>query len=266
MFRNFIYGILIGIANIIPGVSGGTIAVVLDIYEPLIKSSSALTNFKSINKRQIAFLGTIGVGAAVGIVGFSHTIELLLKHYPIETQSVFAGLVLGTIPLIVRKRAQSPKSMISILYVFIGLSICLLPSSGSLATTGDAMAQTGNTILLFMSGMIGAASMVIPGISGSLILVLMGTYTTIISAISNFEVMTLFWVALGAGAGIIIAIKAIAVCLKQAPGSTYSLILGLLGGAFIKLLPELSNGILSIEIAFIILGTLTAHYLRPQGK
>jgi putative membrane protein len=266
MFRNFIYGILIGVANIIPGVSGGTIAVVLDIYEPLIKTSSALTNFKNINKKQIAFLSTIGGGAIVGIIGFSHTIELLLTHYPIETQSVFAGLVFGTIPLIIRKRAQSPKSFISILFIFVGLSICLLPNSATLELTGEAMAQTGNTVLLFMSGMIGAATMVIPGISGSLILVLMGTYTTIIQAISNMEIMTLFWVAMGAVVGIIIAIKAIAVCLRQAPGSTYSLILGLLGGAFVKLMPEFSNGIFSIEIAFIVLGTLTAHYLRPQSK
>ena len=114
-----IFGVIIGVANIIPGVSGGTMAVVLNIYDKLIDSVS---NFRKDFKKSIMFLLPIGIGAVLGIVAFSKLIEFLLTNYPLATNFFFIGLILGSIPMIF-KRATEDRFRLSSLVPFLLLSL-----------------------------------------------------------------------------------------------------------------------------------------------
>ncbi len=186
-----IKGIFIGIANIIPGVSGGTIALSMGIYDKLI---GAVSNFLKDWKKSIITLLPILIGCGIGLIGFTFAIEYLLSEHTFVTCMTFIGLILGGLPILIRQlksklRARGGSIGISDILSFVilfALAI-LLP----LLASGEEVLKTltatpGTMIIMFFIGIIASATMVIPGVSGSLVLMILGYYYGIIESIKTF--------------------------------------------------------------------------------
>lgn len=217
--KSILKGMVIGIANIIPGVSGGTMMVSMGIYDKLIHCITHL--FKEF-KKSVLFLLPIAIGMAIAIVGGSLGLEVLFEKFPVQTNLLFIGLILGGLPAIwknVKGNSIRGGHIIAFLIFFIlvaGLAL-LGEREGNAA---DLSLSLISIIKLFAVGVIAAATMVIPGVSGSMMLLLMGYYNPIITAINDFlralvafdmnGILTGIGILLPFGIGVIVGIFAIA--------------------------------------------------------
>ncbi len=212
-------GAVIGIANIIPGVSGGTMAVSMGIYDKLIHCITHL--FKEF-KKSILFLLPIVIGAAVAIVACAFGLEYLFLKFPVPTNLLFVGLILGGLPAICKKvKGSKVKAGHVIAFLlFFGLVVMMAVIGEKEGNTADLSFNILNVLKLFLVGVIASATMVIPGVSGSMILVLIGYYNPIlgeitgfINALKEFDVPLLLQgcgVLIPFGIGVVIGIFAIA--------------------------------------------------------
>ncbi len=187
-------GFIMGIANLIPGVSGGTIAVTMGIYEEFITSIGHF--FKDI-KKHIKFLLPLLLGIAISVLSMSGVIEYCFENYPLYTALLFTGLVAGGIPNIKTQEKteynlqdkKTTKFSAAILFLSGFLIVIVMAVADSFRQSGTQEAIQLNvfTALMFiLMGAIVSGTMMLPGVSGSLLLVLFGYYDTIIGAISDF--------------------------------------------------------------------------------
>ncbi len=242
--KKIIAGIAIGIANVIPGVSGGTIAVVFGVYSDLIGAASL--DIKTIKANFKIYLCLFG-GMGLGVLLFARLFRLVYERFPIQTNFFFIGLIIGSIFIIfefVREKEQksSFKTASKILWFFIGLSIMLalyfFKGAAASSTAAVETLSLGSFIFLFLAGFVGAAAMVIPGISGSFLLLIMGAYYTVIKAITELNIPVLIPVGLGILAGIILSARLIGFLMEKFPKITYAFILGLVAGSIRHMLPD----------------------------
>lgn len=191
---NIIKGVFIGIANVIPGVSGGTMMVSFGIYDKVISSINSI--FKEF-KKSIAFLAPVFIGVAIGIVGFSYLIEYLLENHTLPTALAFIGLILGGLPIMYaglrdkQKEAGIKKFRLRIqdviAFVVLFAVVVIMPMlKGSTDTMQTLEPSVGNVAMLFFGGIIAAATMVIPGVSGSMVMMILGFYYGVINMITSF--------------------------------------------------------------------------------
>lgn len=239
---NAIYGCIIGIANIIPGVSGGTMAVILNIYDSII---SSVTGIKKHFKDSVLFLLPLVIGGVIGIVGFSKLLKYLLASFPMPTFFFFGGLIIGSIPMILRKSLQTKFKPVSIIpfVVFFGIMIVLSFVNPSESNTIFAQGEINFGILafIFFGSALAAMCMIIPGVSGSMILMILGLYATVLGAIA--DITENFWnsciilipVILGVILGILGGAKLIDLCIKHFPQMTFFAIMGLMVGSLLSL-------------------------------
>ena len=272
----FLIGIALGVANVIPGVSGGTLAVVFNIYDRFI---NAITyNVKKLWKNR-SFLIPILLGVGVGLVAFSKLITWLYARFPVQTNSFFAGLIVGSIPLLTRlifpkggTKLSFTKILALIFSFAIGFFLILIFARLGLSADKSVSVQELPKITpllaihLFAGGFLGAVAMVIPGISGSLLMLIVGVYPVIIAAIPELfhastmlaSFLILFPAGLGVLAGLLAGAKTIGLLLKKIPGPTYSVILGLIAASAITVCPWKEIGASPItaltSIAFIAAG------------
>ena len=233
---SFFKGILIGVGNIAPGVSGGALAIILGLYEDLIHSVN--TFFQDI-KGNIRFLLPIGLGAAVGIVGFSNVLNYLFDRYPLGTTFTIAGLIVGLLPVFWHKaNARGFKS-----YYFIPFAITLALSIYFFVVetgyTGSSPVEELDLMALLWCGFLIAGSIVIPGVSGSVLLILLGVYGVVLKAIATIDIPVPIPLALGLGIGVLFFSKLMGFLLKRYYGITYYAILGFIIGT----IPELLKGV-----------------------
>ena len=190
-FTDILKGIMIGIANIIPGVSGGTMAVSLGIYDKLIGSvSNLLKDWRSSVRTLLPLL----IGCGIGIVGFTYAIEYLLSHHTFVTCMTFVGLILGGLPVLfqaLRKELRTQKKSIGIsgavafiLFFAICAFLPMLKNNQDVLTSFTVTPMT--MILLFLVGVVASATMVIPGVSGSMVMMILGYYYAVINTIKGF--------------------------------------------------------------------------------
>lgn len=263
-FNLFIKGIFVGVANIIPGVSGGTIAVVLRIFDQMI---DAINNFFKEPKKHLKFLIPLMIGAGFGILIFSKIIEICLAKQSLPTSMFFVGLVIGSVPLIyghAKTKEIKPiyyiASLISFLIV-VFISFMKEPTSVATSTSLSAFFL----IKMFIFSMIASAAMVVPGISGSFVMVLLGIYNIILTSISSFistvisglklistegffacvkyiitssSFITLFVAGIGIIVGVIVVSKLIAFLLDRYFSITYFSILGLIFGSIFSIFKD----------------------------
>lgn len=242
--KKIIAGIAVGMANVIPGVSGGTIAVVFGAYSDLIGAASL--DIKIIKANFKIYLCLFG-GMGLGILLFARLFKLVYEKFPVQTNFFFIGLIIGSIfiifDLVRKKEKESSFTKVSkIVWFFIGLSIMLALyfSKGAAASSATAIETLsfGNFILLFLIGFAGAAAMVIPGISGSFLLLILGAYYTVIKAITDFNIPVLIPIGLGVLAGFILSARLIGFLMEKFPKITYAFILGLVAGSIRHMLPD----------------------------
>ena len=265
---NFFKGMIIGIANVIPGVSGGTMAVSTGIYEELIHTiSTFFHNFKETFKKNMMFLIPIVLGAGIGIIAFSKLLKFTLENYAMQTQFAFIGLILGSIPFVFKKSIEkgfSWKYLIPGIITFtIGIVLAVLEMLG---ITGNAVESFDinfiNVVLLFIYGVISAVSMVVPGISGSFILLLLGAYSAIISAISSLNILVLIPFGIGVVVGILLASKIINFLLEHFYGYTYFAIIGFVIGSLLAIYPGFSFDMAGFSsVVCLILGFLGSFFI-----
>ena len=338
-FLGVLYGMAFGVANIIPGVSGGTMLVTFGCYD---KVCGALAlDFKEI-KRNIKFLIFFAVGAVLGIVGFSNIISLLFEHFPTLTYMFFMGLIIGSVPLIIRNATVKEKfrpvcavPFVIALALVVGLAVLeggsaeetsidvqkvsgtytvtftnnsgqdmeswsletddsgmihdiisgdvkfvhrggkteailsifgVKPSEqlNTIVPTGDTSLKAGDSVefcyqgggaaefsanysyrvtfafvaVLLLAAMLAAVAMIIPGVSGSFIMVLLGTYATVISAVKDFNFAVIIPTAIGVILGLVFGARLIRFLLKKFRLTVFSAILGLCAGSLYAVLPE----------------------------
>lgn len=228
-------GALIGVANTVPGVSGGTIAVVTGIYDELMDS---ITHFFKCWK----FLVVLVLGAGIGILLFARFIESLMEHFPTQTLYVFIGLILGGIPFLWKKADFGKKLKLPWIIGFVfSFSIILLMGKGM--EPGESVIITelsaGTALFIFTAGIAAAGAMIIPGVSGSFIMLLLGVYSTIINAVNNLNLPILAAMAAGVALGIFLVARVMSFLLERFPHMTYAIILGLVLGSLVILWPGL---------------------------
>ena len=183
--KQILQGMVVGIANIIPGVSGGTMMVAMGLYDRLIH---AITHLKSEFKESMKLLIPIFAGAGIAIIALSRLFEFLLATWPIPTNFAFCGLIAGSLPFIFKKVKGHKVTVSKIIPFLIFFGVVILMAL--LGETGGASADVSfgfvNVLKLFGVGVIAAATMVVPGVSGSMMLMLLGYYDTILKAINDF--------------------------------------------------------------------------------
>lgn len=226
MLKLFFKSIIIGIANIIPGVSGGTLAVIFNIYDELVEK---IGNFLQVNFRTkieyAKYLLVVGIGAGIGILMFANIIKFSVTNFPKLTSIVFSLLVLPSIPFIVKgldyKRGKNIFSffigvLIMLIFIFFNIKYGKNSSIENMYLLNNTSYFSNYYLIkLFICGLVAAGTMIIPGISGSLLLLMIGEYYNIVAFVTNFTIKPLIFVGLGMGSGIIIFSKTIDYLLKN---------------------------------------------------
>ena len=244
---NFIKGFILGIANVIPGVSGGTMAVSMGLYELILSSIGNF--FKDIKGNFIKLLPII-LGILVAIVSTSKLVTYALTNYKAQTLCLFIGLIFGGVSLIMRKiKGKGSKTNYLIFFVifFFVISLNFL-KTGLIEISFTNMGIIGYLFLLLM-GFIASSAMVIPGISGSFILMVLGYYDKIIytlSTITDFSKLgsnLLILVPFGIGViiGIVFMAKLITNLIKKYETKTYFAIMGFVLSSVVVLLLQLTD-------------------------
>lgn len=266
-----IKGFFMGIANIIPGVSGGTLAITMGIYENLI---NAISHFFSKFKNNIKFLFPILIGAAIAIVVGSKIIGYSLKNFTLPTIMFFTGLILGGLPMLYKKVKNKFNLFNILIFSFtfmLIIGITLLKTGSEVSFASMSMFDY---IKLFLVGMVASATMIIPGISGSFMLMVMGYYEPIINTINNFmtfenitrDIIILIPFGFGILVGIVIIAKILEFLFKKFEVPTYFGIIGFVLASIIGIFTsaeELHFSILSFIIGFVLFvcGLLIAYKL-----
>lgn len=239
-------GMVIGISNIIPGVSGGTMAVSLGIYDRMIFSISQL--FKDW-KASLKTLMPILIGAGFGIVAFTYTIEFLLSNYTLPTALAFVGMILGGVPVLwvsfkagLKMKNEKLNAKHFIVFILMFALVAVLPMFQGAESSFEAIAITPSSMIkLFGVGIIASATMIVPGMSGSLVLIVLGYYYSIVNTITSFidalragdmeallpNFVVLFVFGIAVLIGIFLISKVIEFLFKNYSSITYSGILGL---------------------------------------
>lgn len=266
-------GIVFGVANVIPGVSGGTMLVVFGMYDRLTESISGI---KAIF-RNIVFLIFFGVGAGAGILGFAKLIKFLFDNYEVQTNMYFIGLILGSVPLIYRMGTAENKvkplclfPFVLSLAVVVGLTV-VQNMMGDAEQVAEQVAGFDPlmSVKLLVFAFISAVAMIIPGLSGSFVMLLLGVYQTVISAIQindlNFYVIIPF--GIGVVLGVILGAKIISILMKKFKLMAYSAIMGLVIGSVYAILPSGFGFNLSTGYGFVCLlfGVLTSILVEKLG-
>lgn len=240
-FRISFCGFAMGCADVVPGVSGGTMAFILGIYEELIDSIRSFTDvriLKLVITFQVKelmrifpwrFLVSLGLGMVIAILSLAKALEWTLENHPVLLWSFFFGLVLASV-FTLAKRVENWK-----ISTTIGT---LLGSIAGYTIVGMVPLETPNTgLFLFFCGCIAICAMILPGISGSFILVLLGKYEYVLSAVNNRDFLVLFIFASGCGVGILSFAHVLSWLLKRYHEMTIAVLIGLLFGSLRKIWP-----------------------------
>lgn len=244
---NFIKGFILGVANVIPGVSGGTMAVSMGVYELIL---SSIVNFFKDIKGNFSKLLPIALGILVAIVSTSKLVTYALTNYKAQTLCLFIGLIFGGVSLIMKKiRGKGSKTNYLIFFVVFFFVISLNFLKTGLIEISFTNMGIIDYILLLVMGFIASSAMVIPGISGSFILMVLGYYDKIIytvSTITDFSklgsnLLILVPFGIGVAMGIIFMAKLITNLIKKHETTTYFAIMGFVLSSVVVLLLQLTD-------------------------
>lgn len=274
MIKSILKGMVIGIANIIPGVSGGTMMVAMGIYDKLIH---CITHLFSEFKKSVTFLFPIAIGMAIAIVASAIGLEYLFEAVPVQTNMLFIGLILGGLPAMwknVKGKTVKAGHLVAGL-LFFALVVGMAVMGETEGNAADLTFTLINVVKLFAVGVIASATMVIPGVSGSMVLLLIGYYNPILSTISDFMkalfaldmngILAGVAVLLPFGIGVIVGMFAVAkvieIIFEKCPLYAYWAIIGLIVASPIAIIAmsgitavsvvELLTGIVALVLGFI---------------
>lgn len=264
-----------GICELIPGVSSGTMALLLGIYDQFLGAVSKVVSRHY--KKAVIFLIPLVIGMGFAILSMSSLIDYLLRNHMMPVHWFFMGLILGVVPMMLRISNYKVEFRVPH-YILIIIAVAGLFFMGMMRADEVPIEEISITaplfIKLFFSGMLGSATMLLPGISGSLVLLLLGSYSIIIYSLSeltsfNFSVLPVLIAAgLGIVAGLLVASRIIQYMLRHYTYLTYALILGLVMGSVFAIYPGLPETPLSWMITVLVFtaGLLISYFMGKENK
>lgn len=256
-----------GICDLIPGVSGGTVAMMFGIYDRLLEAISGI--FSRNWRRHLGFLVPLAAGIVIALLAFSRGIEYLLEHHFVPTQFLFLGLVIGVVPLLLRQARDAAGlgatelAVMLIATAAIASLAFIRPSDAAAVIAPTGLAWAG----LFGAGWLGSMAMLLPGISGSFVLLLLGVYPTAIAALANLNIPVMFAIGAGVIVGFIASSKLIRWMLATYPGPTYAAAIGLVVGSVAIIYPGMPVGAIEwvTSLAALAAGIVAAVLLGPRS-
>lgn len=243
IIKNLIQGFSMALADSVPGVSGGTVAFVLGFYDKFINSLNTLISRKKDKKSSISFLIKLGIGWVIGMAIASLILSNLFETHIYQVSSLFIGFIIFAIPLIIKEEKQNIDGKYkNLIFTIIGIIIVSAityfnPQTGSETSIDITNLNFGLAIYVFVAGMIAISAMILPGISGSTLLLIFGLYVPIITGIKETlhlnlaYIPVLFVFGLGILTGIALVIKLVKKALEKYRSQTIYLILGLMVGS-----------------------------------
>ncbi|BAK80847.1 integral membrane protein [Candidatus Arthromitus sp. SFB-rat-Yit] len=241
--------------------------VILGIYDKLIKSISGI--FKNF-KKNFRFLFFIGLGMLLGVLLFSNIISYLLSRYPWQMNYLFIGLILGTFGILFKAVKQfNPNKSTYIFFIItflilVSIRFVKVPEYSQNIITNLSFE---NIIIIFISGFMASSAMIIPGLSGSFILIVFGMYNSVIKAVSDLNILILIPFGIGVVLGFLFMIRVVEYLLRVFEVQTYMAILGFVVGSLILIFPGFEFSVVGLTcIASLIVGFLISYFICKIDK
>ena len=255
-FLNIIKGIFIGAGAIVPGLSSGVLCVIFGIYEKLL---DAVLNFFKDIKQNIKFLFPIALGVGIGVLLFSNGLNYALYAFPIQTKSIFIGLILGTIPSLIKEvNEKEPKNKQNVVYLLIALAIGIVTVILENQMTIISNVEEINSFYLILCGVIMSLGIIVPGVSSTIILMLLGVYSIYLQSVANLYLPVLITMGIGLVLGSIVVMKVTKILLEKQYAKTFYSIIGFTIGSVLVLVPQ---GMTTLEMVLSILCILLGIYI-----
>ena len=271
-------GIVVGVANVVPGVSAGTFMVLLDIYDEFVEAIGNFLTNGGKRKDYFLFLLPLAGGAIGGILVFANLITFLTERYTAPTQFFFIGLVLGSVPAVLKIHQDMKPSAPRLAAFALGLGLVALLAVGERYGIRGHF-PVGATSFLALSlfvviGFLAGGAMVAPGMDGSYVFLLAGAYGPVMEALTSLTNPPIHWgvivaVMAGSVAGIVSCSRLVNIALKRQPAIAFYAILGLIGGSFVGLWPTgLGVSVSSLVCVLTLVCGATSAYLlgKPVGS
>ena len=238
-FSDIIKGIFIGAGAILPGISSGVLCVIFGIYEKLL--DSVLNFFKDV-KNNFKFLFPIIIGVFIGVILFSNILQFILYKFPIQTKSIFIGLILGGTVLLIKNINKEQKFNIKnfiylVISLLIGISMVILEDKMRVLNSLENV----NFLYLIISGFLMSVGIIVPGVSSTIILMLLGIYNLYLNSLSNIYFPVLVPMVIGVLGGSMVFMKIIKFLLEKCYTQTMYIIIGFTLGSIFVLFPQVCS-------------------------
>lgn len=263
---NFIKGIAIGGTMMVPGVSGGTMALILGIYDDIIHSISTL--FSSF-KKNVKFLSIIGIGSIIGLITIGMLVNISIENFRFPTMFLFLGVVLGGFPVLFKEANKDIKKKTDWLFFAIGiiiiLTLILLENNINSSLFDIDHLSKGMFIYLIIAGIIISVALILPGISTSFLLLTLGLFDPTIEALKTVNLNFLIPLIIGILLGIILTTRILESLLDNHPRQTYLMIIGFVTASIVEVFPGIPLGFnLILSIITFISGYLLIKYISKK--
>lgn len=237
-WHNVYRGFLIGASDLIPGVSGGTVALVLGIYDELLAAVGGILSREW--RKHAGFLLPLALGVVGALLVFSRAIAYLLERHFVPTQMFFMGLIVGVLPMLWH-RSEAPKTF-RLPHVVLLAAAALATATTKLVNPDPAVEpmtelSAARAAGLFLSGAAAAFATLLPGISGSFVLLVLGVYPTAIYALATLHVPLIVVIGSGIAVSLLVGSRLIRMTLRRYPTYTYAVIIGLILGSVVVVFP-----------------------------
>lgn len=276
-FKRVLYGLLVGIASIAPGISGGTLAIALGFYEDLI---NAVADLLKHFKKNFLYLFPFGVGGLISVAAFSVVINFFFINYPLPTNTLFVGFIVGTLPFIMAKFRSSldegfcrVSHVVTMVAFFVIVLIPVIFELFGISGGSESVAISASPLIIIQLlgvGIIAATTLVVPGLSGTMILTAIGYYKPLLFIASTFvtALVTLnfekafsqlvFIIPLGVGVvlGVFLIAKLVSYLFRTIPAYVYSAIIGLIAATPLVMLNDVKDYDISLFNVLISILTL----------
>lgn len=270
--RSLFGGVLMGLANLVPGISGGTMLLAAGIYPAFIEAISDLTRFR-FRSRSLLVLGCVIAAAGLGILFLAGSIKDLVLEHRWVMYSLFIGLTLGGLPVVWKMARPATAG----LWIAAGIAFAGMVVLAGLQAYGVVGGGSTNGVMLFLAGLAGASAMILPGVSGGYLLLLLGQYVPILSAVDQFKaaikgrdlaaamdpaMSVMLPVAVGVVVGVALVGNLLKWLLHRFEKPTLGILLGLLVGSVVGLWP-FQEGVLPI-VGDMVKGQVVTPEMIPQ--
>ncbi|MHC1694187.1 MAG: DUF368 domain-containing protein [Eubacteriales bacterium] len=261
--KRFVMGLIIGVASIVPGLSGGVIAAAAGIYEP---SVNAIVSIRRQFKRSAVYLFPIGTGVLIGLLLFSRVVESAVSGSRFTVIYIFIGLVIGSLPSLIKESNAQGFRKIYLIPAVIAFAAIVV--AGDSAGTPDVTGGLElNVPVSLLCGAVLALGTIIPGISSSFIFMYMGVYEQLLSAVNSFDIKILAISGVGLVVTALLIIKLVEVVFRRFHGYAYYAVLGFLSGTMVMVFPGVQgNYFAMLDFALLITSAAGCFLLMRLGK